>query len=67
MEIRGSQIRSTVEEEGYRILGVGDGKAVLERIDDGQRELWGEKDDFSGFCIEIEGVGYEFIRTIPRV
>lgn len=67
METRGSQIRSTVEEEGYRILDAREGKAVLERIDDGQRELWCENDNFSGFCIEIDGKGYEFIRTIPRV
>ncbi len=64
MEIRGSQRRESLEEAGYRIFGnpIHD-DVVLEDIETGHRELWQKNDDFAGYVVVIDGVGYEFVRS----
>lgn len=39
-------------------------EAILEVTDTGKQELWVESDDFAGYVIEIDGIGYEFIRSL---
>lgn len=60
-----SQFRRTCQEEGYIIISIIEGDAILEN-EDGKFELWREHDDNPSFTIEIDGVGYEFIRSIAK-
>lgn len=57
----GSQYRETLEEAGYRLVSKNDEYALLENKDTNKLELWAEKDDYAGYVIEIDGVGYEFV------
>lgn len=68
MEKIGSQIREKIEDTQYTIDVIeGDkitGHNALLLTADGKLELWTEKDDYAGYVIVIDGVGYEFVRTI---
>jgi hypothetical protein len=59
----GSQIRETLEDAGYTIINQGPEGIILEEAD-GKRELWVERDDFAGYVVEVNGVGYEFVRDV---
>jgi hypothetical protein len=69
MEKVGSQIRENIEDTGYTIDVIeGDeltGRNVLlVTADNNKLELWTENNDFAGYVIVIDGIGYEFVRTI---
>lgn len=58
-----SQIRVTIEGEGYSLLKrLEDGAVILEN-EEGGFELWQENDDFAGFVLTIDDIGFEFVRT----
>jgi hypothetical protein len=62
----GSQRREPIEETEYLIDfidGPGDvfRDAFLIDTATGRREKWTENDDFAGYVIEIDGVGFEFV------
>jgi hypothetical protein len=59
----GSQIRETLEDAGYTIINQGPEGIILEEAD-GKRELWVERDDFAGYVVDVNGVGYEFVRDV---
>ena len=59
--LRGSQYRETLAEAGYRLIQKNDRYALLEDKDTGVLELWVQRDDFAGYVIEIDGIGYEFV------
>lgn len=72
----GSQRRESLSEAGLKILPltpkqkkamfVGRHDLVLQLENDPyQNEVWFANDDFAGNVIEIDGVGYEFARSIP--
>ena len=61
----GSQYRESLEESGYELVDIQDDEAILRNKNDGSEELWVERDDHAGYTIEINGVGYEYIRDIP--
>jgi len=59
----GSQYRETLEEAEYRVHELrNDGTAILDG--GGNLELWQANDDYAGFVVEINGVGYEFVSEI---
>ncbi len=63
MKYIGSQVRERIEETGYKLISVHiDGKTALLN-NNGACELWALNDDYAGYVIEINGQGYEFIRT----
>lgn len=66
----GSQIRENIEDTEYTIDVIeGDeltGRNAFLLTADGKYELWTEKDDFAGYVIVIDGMGYEFVRTIKE-
>jgi len=64
METRGSQKREKIKKLPYRVLKWLDNGEVILREDTGKKELWVENDHFSGYVIEINHIGYEFVRTI---
>jgi len=61
----GSQIRDILEEShmALTILLIEEHEAIL-TDKDGLSELWAQNNDYSGYVIEINGVGYEFIREV---
>lgn len=64
METIGSQKREKIEKLPYRVLKWLPNKEVILRDDNGKKELWIENDHFAGYVIEINHIGYEFVRTI---
>lgn len=74
IEVRGSQHRQKLEDSGYRLISLEEGTARLRPQGDGDTvgagmaidELWYERDDHAGYTIEIQGVGYEYGRDLPR-
>jgi hypothetical protein len=59
----GSQCRETLLESGYELVKVEDDEAILRNPAVEQFELWVKHDDHAGYTIEINGVGYEFVRS----
>lgn len=64
----GSQNREPLEESGYHMhKRISRNEVILESNDNpGDYELWYRRDDFSGYVIVIDNVGYEFVRSVPR-
>lgn len=60
---QGSQIREPIADTEYRVVGKCDCGLVLHDSIFGQFELWAKRDDYAGHVIEIDGVGYEFVRS----
>lgn len=59
----GSQYRETLAQAGYRVEErLNRQEVILEEISSGKLELWVLSDDHSGWVIEIDGKGYEFVR-----
>jgi hypothetical protein len=59
----GSQYRETLAQAGYRVHErLNHQEVILEEISSGKFELWVLSDDHSGWVIEIDGKGYEFVR-----
>lgn len=62
------QIRDNIEDTEYT-LDVIEGNettghnAIL-KTESGKLELWTERDDFAGYVVVIDGIGYEFVRTL---
>ena len=61
----GSQTREPLNESGYKLVETRDGQkdAILENTLN-WRELWTKSDDFSGYVIDIFGIGYEFVMSL---
>jgi len=65
----GSQKRQSIKETAY-IIDVIEGDeqigrdAYLYNLASGKYELWTERDNLAGYVIEIDGIGYEFVREI---
>lgn len=58
-----SQRRNTLEEAGYVGYMLGQrGKAFLMDVQ-GVVERWQKDDDYAGYVIVIEGIGYKFVRV----
>ena len=74
MRTIGSQKRETLAEAEYELIGIFNGifngdvgtVAVVRPIHEkhGKTELWAKNDDFAGYVMEINGVGYAFICSI---
>ncbi len=81
MKTRGSQNREHIEETEYKIKHIDEHiivgveghykgewperrEAILEN--DGEQELWMENNDFAGYVLVIDGMGFEFIRSILK-
>lgn len=61
----GSQIRESLRESGYKLVKKSGKEAILQDKEDGHHELWVKRDDFAGYVIVINGVGYEYARRVP--
>lgn len=66
---RGSQTRETLASAGMRIVACWpetDRGTVVLADADGKRELWSRNPHYAGYVITINGIGYEFIRSLPE-
>jgi len=68
MTKRGSQIREPYNEAGYIISSTWPdcdrGNIVLTDIETGKKELWTINNNYSGYVITINDIGYEFLRSL---
>jgi hypothetical protein len=60
----GSQLRETLKESGYRLIGRKPGQVVL-MSDAGNVEVWYANDDHAGYTIQVGRWGYEFGMELP--
>ena len=60
----GSQIRETLEEAGFELIERNGDEVILKEIETLNLELWVKSDDYAGYVVEIDGVGYEFINSL---
>jgi hypothetical protein len=61
----GSQAREPLEDTEYEVYqGPNeDGEIIL--IDESEKkELWVQREDFAGYVVEIDGIGYEFVTSL---
>ncbi len=58
----GSQNRELLVESGYSLVKLNKNEAVLRDKATGRLELWQRNNHHSGYVIEIQGIGYEFVR-----
>lgn len=58
-----SQRRITLDEAGYEVHNLGMETAILRDKDTGKLELFVKNDDYAGWVVEINGVGYEFVSS----
>lgn len=64
MKTYGSQNRDELADSGYtvnRFLPCGD---VILQNENGKLERWTPNNDFAGYVVEINGLGYEFVSSI---
>jgi hypothetical protein len=60
----GSQYREDLFEAGYSLhKRVTEDEVILKDDFNGQLERWTRNDDYAGYVIEIDGEGYEFVRS----
>ncbi len=64
----GSQTRENIEDTEYTVDSIEGteigGRNVFLTTIDGKYELWTERDDFAGYVVVIDGIGYEFVRSL---
>lgn len=60
----GSQLRETLAESGYKLIGRRPGEVLLEPPDfpASPREVWYANNDHAGYTIQVGRWGYEFGR-----
>lgn len=59
-------MRETLEEAGSTVAGYLNETEVIIKTEDANGtiyELYRKNNDFAGYVLEIDGIGYEFIRT----
>ena len=65
METIGSQTRESLKEASYVLEKIREnGEVILFNKVDGCFELWVANDSYAGYVVEIDGIGYEFCRTV---
>ena len=65
MKTIGSQKRESLFESGFRLISrQRDGSVILKDRETGTCEMWTPNDHYAGYVIEIDKVGYEFVRRV---
>lgn len=60
----GSQFRETMAEANYELVArIDEDEVILKDRTLGTEELWVRHDDYAGWTLEIDGVGYEFVTS----
>lgn len=58
-----TQTRVTLMQSGLSLYKRVDATTILLKNDENKLEVWDLHDDYAGYTIEIDNVGYEFIKT----
>lgn len=64
MRTIGSQTRQELEYSDYKMRQRINAEEVILMAYDGVLQLWVANDDYAGFVLEIDGVGYEFVTSV---
>lgn len=68
--MRGSQTREMLNDSEYELVKLtgkpGSREAILQDKELNKLELWIENDHVVGYCIEINGKGFEFVSSSPK-
>ena len=66
MRTIGSQTRDKLEDTEYEFIQWQDmsRSVLLKNTATGNYEQWDRNDDFAGYVIEINGIGFEFVTTV---
>jgi hypothetical protein len=64
MKTIGSQKRELLAESGYVLIEKKGREVLLRELESNKVEVWWKNDHHAGYTIEIDGVGYEFIKTV---
>ena len=59
----GSQRRETLAEAGYELVVMTDNGQTAILFDGMKLEVWTNRNDYAGYVIEIDGIGFEFVRS----
>jgi hypothetical protein len=62
MKLLGNQIRETLAQAGYELVGRRDDMLLL-RNEAGGHEIYAENDRYPGYVVELGGLGYRFLGT----
>lgn len=62
MLVHSSQTRENIEDAEYRVIKWNDESVILEDSI-GNWSLWYSNDNYSGYVIVINGIGYEFVES----
>jgi len=60
----GSKTRETLKEAGFELVERKGKAVVLKDVKTLNLELWSQNNDYAGYVIEINNVGYEFISNL---
>ena len=64
MRTIGSQTRETLQEANAQLVArIDDDTVVIRDLGLKRLDVYAKRDDYAGYVIEIDGVGYEFVRT----
>lgn len=63
MKQYGSQVRETLAESGYKLVGRKPGTVILEDAS-GKQEIWYANNHHAGYTIQVGRWGYEFVRDV---
>lgn len=64
MKNANNQIKETLAEAGFELIERNGKEVILKEISTLNFELWAENDNFTGYVVEIDGKGYEFVRSL---
>jgi hypothetical protein len=59
----GSQMREKIEDTDLRVI-MSEVDQIIAEDEGGNRELWVLNDDFAGYVLVVNGLGYEFVRSV---
>jgi len=59
-----NQIRESLSEAGFELVEKRCNEVVLKEIETLNLELWASANDFAGYVVDIDGIGYEFIKSL---
>ena len=60
----GSQMREHISETNNIILSVNEQELIVKDKNTGDVELWQANNHFSGYVLEVNDTGFEFVRTM---
>ena len=56
--------RDKIENTEFTLISIDGTIAILYNEEEKKHEEWVENNNFAGYTIEINGTGYEFVRTL---